>query len=234
MANNDEYDRGLEEFIKYAEEVAGGHLTDWEREMLAYVYTRYGALEIHTYVDKANREYDKVDDELSDMVDTFLSTWPGHGRTNGEPVTLDLGDLTDKVREAVKEAGYSVEDESAHHMDDLSYIDAGVRDVARQLVECIDADTIGALDDDELGRLVDLVNEEWASRGHITPKDEEQLNAPEYGEAVEADASTRAYAACHGAYLGALMANGFNRSEAMAMVMFELQADLARDIHGTD
>ena len=51
---------------------------------------------------------------------------------------------------------------------------------------------------------------------------------------VEADATTRAYAGSHGAYLGALLDNGFTRDEAMSMVMFELNADLVRDIRGLD
>lgn len=235
MANNDEVDRSLDEFIEYAEERLGGRLTEWQRAMLTDVYNRYGDVEVHVYVDKADREYDKVDDELSDLVDEFLSS-PAKGR----PVVLDLGDLTDearkdltdKVRTAIGEAGYPVEDEYTGHMDDLTYIDAGVRDVARQLVDCIDEDTVGALDDHTLGRLVDLVNEEWSSRGNLTPKDTEQLNSPQQGKAGEADATTRAYAGQQGAYLGALLANGFTRDEAMSMVMFELNADLVRDIHG--
>lgn len=227
MANNDEFDRSLDEFIEYAEEVMGGRLTEWQRDIMANIYNRYGDLEVHAYVDKADREYDKVDDELSDLVDEFLSS-PAKGR----PVALDLGDLTDKVRSAIGEDGYPVEDEYTGHMDDLTYIDAGVRDVARQLVDCIDEDTVGALDDHVLGRLVDLVNEEWSSRGHLTPKDTEQLNAPQHGKGGEADAITRAYAGSHGAYLGALLGNGFTRDEAISMVMFELNADLVRDIHG--
>ena len=225
MANNDEYDRGLEDFIKYAEEAAGERLTDWERAIFTDVYRRYGPLEVHAYVDKSDREYDKVDDELSDFVDEFMSTKVKGAR----PTFIALDEVAETVREAVKGAGYSgTLEEVESNMAD------GLRDMARDISEAIDAEVVKYLDDGALGRLVDLVNDEWASRGHITPKDEEQLHTPEYGEAVEADATTRAYAASHGAYLGALMASGFNRSEAMAMVMFELQADLARDIHGTD
>ena len=227
MTTNDEDDRGLDEFIEYTEAMCGHTLTERQRAIMADMYNRWGDIEGHTYVDKADREYDKVDDELSDLVDEFMSS-PAKGR----PVALDLGDLTDKVRAAIGEAGYPVEDEYTGHMDDLSYIDAGTRDVARQLVDCIDEDTVGALDDGALGRLVDLVNEEWSSRGNLTPKDTEQLNAPQRGKGVEADATTRAYAGQQGAYLGALLDNGFTRDEAMAMVMFELNADLVRGIYG--
>lgn len=95
----------LEEFIKDAEEKSGGRLTEWQRAELAGMYNRYGALEVHGYVDKNDREYDKVDDELSDLVDEFLATWPGHGRVvKGEQVALDLGDLTDEVRTLLDEA----------------------------------------------------------------------------------------------------------------------------------
>lgn len=163
------------------------------------------------------------DDELSEFVDEFLSS-PAKDR----PVALDLGDLTDKVRTAIGEAGYSVNHMATYNMD------AHLRDMARQLTEAVDEDTLGALDDGALGRLVDLVNEEWSSRGHLTPKESEQLDAPQYGKGGEADAITRAYAGSHGAYLGALLANGFTRDEAMAMVMFELNADLVRDIRGLD
>lgn len=104
MTTNDGVDRGLEEFISYAEEVVGVRLAEWQRAILADVYDRVGDLEGHGYVDKADREYDKVDDELSDLVDEFLATWPGHGRAKGEPVSLDLGDLTDEVRHALDEA----------------------------------------------------------------------------------------------------------------------------------
>lgn len=208
MANTNEDDHGLEEFIKYAEEVVGVKLADWQRDTLAAVYTRYGAIEVHAYVDKDDREYDKVDDELSDLVDEFMSS-----PAKGEPVTLDLGDITDQVRTLLGEAEY-------------------IQGTPGQLTEAIDANVVKSLNDHALGRLVDLVNDEWSSRGNLTPKDNEQLHTPEYGNPPEADADTRAYAAGNGAYLGALMANGFNRNEAMAMVMFELQADLARDLHG--
>ena len=216
--NND--DRGLEEFIKYAEEKLRGRLTDWQREMLTDVYNRYGSLEVHMYVDKADREYDKVDDELSDLVDEFMSS-----PAKGKPVALDLGDLTATVRTALGEAGYSVN--SPTSLDMAEYM----KDMARQLSEAVDADVVKSLDDGVLGRLVDLVNDEWSSRGYLTPKDTEQLNAPQYGKGGEANATARAYAGSHGAYLSSLLANGFTRDEAMAMVMFELNADLARDIH---
>lgn len=219
MANNDEFDRSLDEFIKYAEEVVGVKLADWQRDMLAAMYNRYGALEVHAYVDKDDREYDKVDDELSDLVDEFLSS-----PAKGEPVSLDLGDLTDTVRTALGEAGYSVN--ATPSMAEY------VKDMARQLSEAVDADVVKSLDDHALGRLVDLVNDEWESRGYLTPKDTEHLNAPQYGKGGEANATARAYAGSHGAYFGALLANGFTRDEAMAMVMFELNADLVRDIHG--
>lgn len=219
MANNDEVDRSLDEFIEYAEEELGVRLTEWQRDVLANIYNRYGDLKVHAYVDKADREYDKVDDELSDLVDEFLSS-PAKGR----PVALDLGDLTDKVRTAIGEAGYSVDSP----MSMAEYM----KDMARQLTEAVDADVVKDLDDGVLGRLVDLVNEEWASRGYLTPKEDEQLHAPQHGKGGEADAITRAYAGSHGAYLGALLDNGFTRDEAMAMVMFELNADLVRDIHG--
>lgn len=218
MANTNEDDHGLEEFIKYAEEVMGVKLADWQRDMLAAMYTRYGAHEVHAYVDKADREYDKVDDELSDLVDEFMSS-----PAKGEPVALDLGDLTDTVRTALGEAGYSVNATTS--------MDEYVKDMARQLSEAVDADVVKNLDDHALGRLVDLVNDEWASRGYLTPKDTEQLNAPQYGKGGEANATARAYAGRHGAYLSSLLANGFTRDEAMAMVMFELNADLARDTH---
>ena len=221
MANNDEVDRGLDEFIEYAEEVMGYALTEWQRAIMANIYNRYGDLEVHAYVDKADREYDKVDDELSDLVDEFLSS-PAKGR----PVALDRGNLTDKVRAAIGEAGYSVDSPTSLSMDEY------MKDMARQLTEAVDADVVKDLDDGVLGRLVDLVNEEWSSRGNLTPKDTEQLNAPQHGKAGEADAITRAYAGSHGAYLGALLDNGFTRDEAMSMVMFELNADLVRDIHG--
>ena len=221
MANNDEVDRSLDEFIEYAEEVMGVRLTEWQRDVLANIYNRYGDLEVHAYVDKADREYDKVDDELSDLVDEFLSS-PAKGR----PVALDLGDLTDKVRAAIGEAGYSVDSPTSLSMDEY------MKDMARQLTEAVDADVVKDLDDGVLGRLVDLVNDEWASRGYLTPKEDEQLHAPQHGKGGEADAITRAYAGSHGAYLGALLDNGFTRDEAMAMVMFELNADLVRDIHG--
>lgn len=217
MTSNDEDDRGLEEFIEYAEEGMGYTLTDWQRDMLAAMYDRHGPLEVHAYVDKADREYDKVDDELSDLVDEFLSS-PAKGR----PVALDLGDLTDKVREAIEEAGYPVNHTATYNMD------THIRDMARQLSEAVDADVVKSLDDDALGRLVDLVNEEWSSRGHLTPTDEENLHASPYGEPPEATAETRAYAAEYGSYLGALMDSGFKRNEAMSMVMVELQANLAR------
>lgn len=218
MATNDEFDRSLDEFVEYAEEKLGVKLADWQRDMLAAMYTRYGALEVHAYVDKADREYDKVDDELSDLVDEFMSS-----PTKGKPVALDLGDLTATVRKAIGEAGYSVNSPTpmAEYM----------KDMARQLSEAVDADVVKSLDDGVLGRLVDLVNDEWASRGYLTPKDTEQLNAPQYGKGGEANATARAYAGSHGAYLSSLLANGFTRDEAMAMVMFELNADLARDIH---
>ena len=221
MANNDEVDRSLDEFIEYAEEVMGVRLTEWQRDVLANIYNRYGDLEVHAYVDKADREYDKVDDELSDLVDEFLSS-PAKGR----PVALDLGDLTDKVRAAIGEAGYSVDSPTSLSMDEY------MKDMARQLTEAVDADVVKDLDDGVLGRLVDLVNDEWASRGYLTPKEDEQLHAPQHGKGGEADAITRAYAGSHGANLGALLDNGFTRDEAMAMVMFELNADLVRDIHG--
>lgn len=152
MANTNEDDHGLEEFIKYAEEVVGVKLADWQRDMLAAMYTRYGALEVHAYVDKADREYDKVDDELSDLVDEFLSS-----PAKGEPVALDLGDLTDEVRTALGEAGYSVNATTSM----AEY----VKGMARQLSEAVDADVVKSLDDHTLGRLVDLVNDEWSSRG---------------------------------------------------------------------
>lgn len=218
MANTNEDDHGLEEFIKYAEEVVGVKLADWQRDTLAAVYTRYGAIEVHAYVDKDDREYDKVDDELSDLVDEFLTS-----PAKGEPVALDLGDLTDTVRKAIGEAGYSVN--ATPSMAEY------VKDIARQLSEAVDADVVKNLDDHTLGRLVDLVNDEWESRGYLTPKDTEHLNAPQYGKGGEANATARAYAGSHGAYLSSLLANGFTRDEAMAMVMFELNADLARDIH---
>lgn len=218
MATNDEFDRSLDEFVEYAEEKLGGRLTDWQREMLTDVYNRYGSLEVHAYVDKDKREYDKVDDELSDLVDEFLSS-----PAKGEPVSLDLGDLADTVRTALGEAGYSVNSPTPM----AEY----VKDMARQLSEAVDADVVKSLDDHALGRLVDLVNDEWESRGYLTPKDTEQLNAPQYGKGGEANATARAYAGSHGAYLSSLLANGFTRDEAMAMVMFELNADLARDIH---
>lgn len=229
MANNNEFDRSLDEFIEYAEEVMGYTLTEWQRAIMANIYNRYGDLEVHAYVDKADREYDKVDDELSDLVDEFMSS-PAKGR----PVALDLGDLTDearkdltdKVRTAIGEAGYSVDSPTALSMDEY------MKDMARQLTEAVDAEVVKDLDDHVLGRLVDLVNEEWSSRGHLTPKDTEQLTAPQHGKGVEADATTRAYAGSHGAYLGALLDSGFTRDEAMSMVMFELNADLVRDIHG--
>lgn len=221
MANNDEDNPGLDEFIEYAEERLGGRLTEWQRDMLAIVHNRLGALEVHAYVDKADRGYAKVDDELSDLVDEFLSS-PAKGR----PVALDLGDLTDKVRTAIVEAGYSVDSPT------LSSMDKYMKDMARQLTEAVDADVVKDLDDGVLGRLVDLVNEEWASRGYLTPKEDEQLHAPQHGKGGEADAITRAYAGQQGAYLGALLDNGFTRDEAMSMVMFELNADLVRDIHG--
>ena len=100
MTTNDAVDRSLEEFISYAEEKLGGRLTEWQRAVLADVYDRNGALEGHGYVDKDDREYDKVDDELSDLVDEFLTS-----PAKGEPVALDLGDLTDEVRHALGEAG---------------------------------------------------------------------------------------------------------------------------------
>ena len=223
MANNDEDDRGLDEFIEYAEEVMGYTLTEWQRAIMANLYSRYGDLEVHAYVDKVDREYDKVDDELSDLVVEFMSS-PSLGRT----VALDLGDLTDKVRTAIGEAGYSVNSPTSLSMDEY------MKDMARQLTEAVDADVVKALDDGVLGRLVDLVNDEWSSRGHLTPKDTEQLHAPQHGKGGEADATTRAYAGQQGAYLGALLDNGFTRDEAMSMVMFELNADLVRDIRGLD
>lgn len=221
MANNDEFDRSLDEFIEYAEEVMGGRLTEWQRDIMANIYNRYGDLEVHAYVDKADREYDKVDDELSDLVDEFLSS-PAKGR----PVALDLGDLTDKVRTAIGEAGYSIDSPTSLSMD------AYIKDMARQLTEAVDSDVVKSLDDHTLGRLVDLVNDEWASRGYLPPKEDEHLHAPQHGKGGEADATTRAYAGQQGAYLGALLDNGFTRDEAMSMVMFELNADLVRDIHG--
>lgn len=220
MVNNNEDDHGLEEFIKYAEEVVGVKLADWQRDMLAAMYNRYGALEVHAYVDKDDREYDKVDDELSDLVDEFLSS-----PAKGEQVSLDLGDLTATVRKAIGEAGYSVN--ATTSLDMAEYM----KDMACQLSEAVDADVVKNLDDHTLGRLVDLVNDEWSSRGYLTPKDTEHLNAPQYGKGGEANATARAYAGSHGAYLSSLLANGFTRDEAMAMVMFELNADLARDIH---
>ena len=223
MTNNDEDDRGLDEFIEYAEEVMGYALTEWQRSIMADIYNRYGDLEVHAYVDKADREYDKVDDELSDLVDEFLSS-----QSLGRPVALDLGDLTDKVRTAIGEAGYSVDSPASLSMDEY------MKDMARQLTEAVDADVVKDLDDGVLGRLVDLVNEEWASRGYLTPKEDEHLHAPQHGKAGEADATTRAYAGQQGAYLGALLDNGFTRDEAMSMVMFELNADLVRDIRGLD
>lgn len=216
--NND--DRGFEEFIKDVEAKVGGTVADWQREMLTDVYNRYGSLEVHMYVDKADREYDKVDDELSDLVDEFMSS-----PAKGKPVALDLGDLTATVRKAIDEAGYSVNAPTS--LDMAKY----VKDMARQLSEAVDADVVKNLDDGELGHLVGIVNDEWSSRGYLTPKDTEHLNAPQYGKGGEANATARAYAGSHGAYLSSLLANGFTRDEAMAMVMFELNADLARDIH---
>ena len=229
MANNDEFDRSLDEFIEYAEEVMGGRLTEWQRDIMANIYNRYCDLEVHAYVDKADREYDKVDDELSDLVDEFMSS-----QALGRPVALDLGDLTDgarkdltdKVTSAIGEAGYTVYSPTSLSMDEY------MKDMARQLTEAVDAEVVKDLDDGVLGRLVDLVNDEWYSRGHLTPKEDENLHAPQYGKGGEADATTRAYAGSHGAYLGALLDNGFTRDEAMSMVMFELNADLVRDIHG--
>ena len=221
MANNGEFDRSLDEFIEYAEEVMGGRLTEWQRAIMANIYNRYGDLEVHAYVDKADREYDKVDDEFDRSLDEFLSS-----QSLGRPVALDLGDLTDKVRAAIGEAGYSVNSPTSLSMDEY------MKDMARQLTEAVDADVVKDLDDHVLGRLIDLVNEEWSSRGYLTPKEDEQLHAPQHGKGGEADAITRAYAGSHGAYLGALLDNGFTRDEAMSMVMFELNADLVRDIHG--
>lgn len=106
MATNDEGYRDLEEFVSYAEEVLGVRLTGWQLAVLADVYDCKGALEGHGYVAKDDREYDKVDDELSDLVDEFLSTWPGHGTARVGPVTIDLGDLTDEVRHVLGEAEY--------------------------------------------------------------------------------------------------------------------------------
>ena len=223
MANNDEVDRSLDEFIEYAEERLGGRLTEWQRAMLTDVYNRYGDVEVHAYVDKADREYDKVDDELSDLVDEFLSS-----QSLGRPVALDLGDLTDKVRASIGEAGYSVDSPASLSMDGY------MKDMARQLTEAVDAEVVKDLDDHVLGRLVDLVNDEWSSRGYLTPKEDENLHAPQHGKAGEAGATTRAYAGQQGAYLGALLDNGFTRDEAMSMVMFELNADLVRDIRGLD
>lgn len=223
MTNNNEFNRSLDEFIEYVEEVMGYTLTEWQRAIMADVYNRWGDVEVHAYVGKDGRAYDKVDDELSELVDEWLSS-----PAKGEPVALDLGDLTDKVRDAIKEAGYSVDSPASLSMDEY------MKDMARQLTEAVDADVVRSLDDHVLGRLVDLVNEEWSSRGNLTPKDTEQLNAPQRGKGVEADATTRAYAGQQGAYLGALLDNGFTRDEAMSMVMFELNADLVRDIRGLD
>lgn len=223
MTTNNEGGRSLDEFIEYVEEVMGYTLTEWQRSIMADVYNRWGDVEVHAYVDKADREYDKVDDELSDLVDEFLSS-----QSLGRPASLDLGDLTDKVRTAIVEAGYSVDSPTSLSMDEY------MKDMARQLTEAVDAEVVKALDDHTLGRLVDLVNEEWSSRGYLTPKEDENLHAPQHGKAGEADAITRAYAGSHGAYLGALLDNGFTRDEAMSMVMFELNADLVRDIRGLD
>ena len=223
MTTNNEGGRSLDEFIEYVEEVMGYTLTEWQRSIMADVYNRWGDVEVHAYVDKADREYDKVDDELSDLVDEFLSS-----QSLGRPAALDLGDLTDKVRTAIVEAGYSVNSPTSLSMDEY------MKDMARQLTEAVDAEVVKALDDHTLGRLVDLVNEEWASRGYLTPKEDENLHAPQHGKAGEADATTRAYAGQQGAYLGALLDNGFTRDEAMSMVMFELNADLVRDIRGLD
>lgn len=231
MTTNNEADRGLEAFIRHTEDKLGYTLTDEQRAKLAAVYNRLGALEVHMHVDKYAREYYKVDDELSDLVDEFMSS-PAKGR----PVALDLGNLTeearkaltDKVTTAIGEAGYSVNSPTSLSMDEY------MKDMARQLTEAVDAEVVKDLDDRVLGHLVGLVNEEWSSRGHTPPKEDEQLNAPQYGKGGEADAITRAYAGGHGAYLGALLANGFTRDEAMSMVMFELNADLVRGIRGLD
>ena len=171
MTNNDEDARGLEAFIKYAESKLEEPLTGWQLDMMVALYNRYGDVEVHAYVDKADREYDKVDDELSDLVDEFLSS-----QSLGRPVAPDLGDLTDKVRAAIGEAGYSVNSPTSLSMDEY------MKDMARQLTEAVDADVVKSLDDGVLGRLVDLVNEEWSSRGHLTPKDTEQLHAPQHGK----------------------------------------------------
>lgn len=223
MTSNENNDKYLDEFIEYAEEVMGYTLTDWQRGVLANIYNRYGDVEVHAYVDKADREYDKVDDELSDLVDEFLTS-----PAKGEPVSLDLGDLTDKVRTAIEEAGYSVNSPTSLSMSEY------MRNMARQLTETIDEEVVASLDDDTLAGLVELVNNEWSSRGHLTPAETEELTAPAHGKDTEADSATRVYAAGHAAYLNALMANGFNRNEAMAMVMFELQAALARDLNDRD